>query len=175
MRRGNQARGEREQDRDGGLVVGAEDRVVCVLPAAVAQDGLDRSVRGDRVEMRAQQHRAVAVPGDSHEEVAAVAAQRATCAVLLGLEAERRELRIDDLSAHALLARRAVGAAQSREGVAEPTPLERCRDAHASRVAGSAPAAIPPERASAAPTKSRNSGAGRSGRDLNSGWNCEAT
>ena len=31
------------------------------------------------------------------------------------------------------------------------------------------------ERASAAPTNSRNSGAGRSGRDLNSGWNCEAT
>ena len=30
-------------------------------------------------------------------------------------------------------------------------------------------------RSNAAPTKSRNSGAGRSGRDLNSGWNCEAT
>jgi hypothetical protein len=28
---------------------------------------------------------------------------------------------------------------------------------------------------SAAAMKSRNSGAGRSGRDLNSGWNCEAT
>ena len=31
------------------------------------------------------------------------------------------------------------------------------------------------ERTSAAATNSRNSGAGRSGRDLNSGWNCEAT
>ena len=31
------------------------------------------------------------------------------------------------------------------------------------------------DRASAAPTNSRNSGAGRSGRDLNSGWNWEAT
>ena len=175
MRRGDQARGEREQDRDGGLVVGAEDRVVCVLPGAVAQDGLDRSVRGDRVEVRAQQHGAVTAPRDSHEEVAAVTAQRATGAVLLGLEAERRELRLDDLGARALLTRRAVGAAQTGERVAEPTPLERCGDAHASRVTGSAPVARPPERARAAPTKSRNSGAGRSGRDLNSGWNCEAT
>ena len=45
------------------------------------------------------------------------------------------------------------------------------------RVAGDFDDALPRvrDRWSAASTNSRNSGAGRVGRDLNSGWNCEAT
>jgi hypothetical protein len=45
-----------EQHGDGGLVVGAEDRAVGVLPAVVDDDRLDRRVAvRDRVEVRAQQ------------------------------------------------------------------------------------------------------------------------
>ena len=46
---------ELEEDGDRGLVVGAEDRVVRVLPAAVDEHGLDRAGHGDRVEVRAEQ------------------------------------------------------------------------------------------------------------------------
>ena len=65
----------------------------------------------------------------------------------------------------------------------------RSRPRRAARRAGASPSATrdpagpravvsarrsPAARSSAAAMKSRNSGAGRSGRDLNSGWNCEA-
>ena len=40
---------------------------------------------------------------------------------------------------------------------------------------GRGPSPRCPARSAAAPTNSRNSGSGRVGRELNSGWNCEAT
>ena len=83
-------------------------------------------------------------------------------------------------------ARGTLDPAQSRERLVQPGPLRVCRSPHG------APRATRSRRrgrtaprtsvcsgtsacASAAPTNSRNSGAGRSGRDLNSGWYCEAT
>ena len=44
-----------------------------------------------------------------------------------------------------------------------------------SRLLGERAAPLARARSSAAPTNSRKSGAGRVGRDLNSGWNCDAT
>src|SRR5262249_48518351 len=54
------------------------------------------------------------------------------------------------------------------------TPSESPAAASAS-AAGSAGAGRSAARFAAAPTNSRKSGSGRVGRELNSGWNCEAT
>ncbi len=84
-----------------------------------------------------------------------------------------------------LVARRAVDPAERRERVVKPLALcvggaphrAPARDASASARWASldSSSALPAACARAAPTNSLNSGAGRSGRDLNSGWYWEAT
>src|SRR5581483_11871393 len=161
----------------------------------------------DRVEVRAQQHRAPAAAAarEARQQVAAVGADRLAGAVLADLEAERREL-----GAGSLAQRRAVDRAQlgedrmqvallQRAGGRVPGGVERAlgrppplgavtrhdravlspatpaADARVSETRSScaAPRSLP--RSIAAATNSRNIGAGRSGRDLNSGWTWEAT
>ena len=182
-----------EHDRDRGLVVGAEDAVVGVLPAAVDDHGVDRDAAVvDGVEVRAEQDRALAAAGEAREQVAG--------GVLLCLDPHPAQLRLDALGALALVPERARDAAERGEGLVQPRALGvggRPQELRSKRPAtaspgGSSPAtprsaspemassadsagARPPACSNAAPTKSRNSGAGRSGRDLNSGWNCEAT
>src|SRR5205085_9565271 len=72
----------------------------------------------------------------------------------------------------ALVPRDRLDLAQPYEVVDEAQVARAC-----STTGSSSGAAIvrPPARSTAAPTKSRNSGCGRSGRDLNSGWYWEAT
>ena len=86
-------------------------------------------------------------------------------------------------SAHGLLRpERAADAAEGGERLVEPRALgfggrphsRPKRPATSSRLAAS-PARVPLRYSSAARTNSRNSGAGRCGRDLNSGWYWEAT
>ena len=85
--------GEREQHRHGGLVVGAEDALVGVLPVAVDEHRLDGRLQWNGVQVRAQQHGAPgwrhryrrasrrwrlpsrAGGGDAREQVAAVRAR----------------------------------------------------------------------------------------------------
>src|SRR3954467_10909739 len=169
-----------EDDRDRGLVVGAEDAVVGVLPAAVDDHRVDRDAAVvDRVEVGAQEDRAPAAAGDAREQVAG--------GVLLRPDPHLAQLRLHALGALSLMPERARDAAERGERVVEPRALGVGgrpqepgwnRPAVISPVASAASAGSgtrPPACSKAAPTKSRNSGAGRSGRDLNSGWNCEAT
>ena len=104
------------------------------------------------------------------EQVAAVPAERGAGAILGDRESEAAQLSGDGVRTGALASRRAGNPAERREGVVQPPALGLAGSRHEVPTAG-----CPPERTSAAPTNSRNSGAGRSGRDLNSGWNCEAT
>src|SRR5262249_16602189 len=83
----------------------------------------------------------------------------------------------DVLGARRLTPRRAGDPAEVREGAGEPGLLGLACSPHRA-AAASAPISsgrTSRARPSAACTKSRNSGAGRSGLDLNSGWYCDAT
>ena len=86
-------------------------------------------------------------------------------AVLVDLEAEAAELLDQAIGDRPLLARRARDRAE----------LEKEAEEVAQRAASTATAERALARSSAAPTKPRKSGAGRVGRDLNSGWNWLAT
>ena len=70
-----------------------------------------------------------------------------------------------------------AAAANARVRIIDPTTRPYCREAPGQNERAAARPTEPRARAraSAAPTKSRKSGAGRVGRDLNSGWNCDAT
>ena len=145
-------------------------------------DRLDRRGRRHRVEVGAEQDARLAAPGDPREQVAAVGADRRAGVVLVGPRGRAprarrsRGRRTARSSPDGLAIRHSA-----RERLVQPRALGRRRRASRSRrrreaadVAGpGSPASA--ARASAAPTNSRNSGAGRFGRDLNSGWNCEAT
>ena len=194
-------RGRREDHGDGRLVVGAEDRLVGVAqrrrPRWTTLTGA-----GERhgVEVRAEQDRAARPPGPSIR-ASRLPESEPVCgaaAVLLDLEPERAQLGGHGVGHGALAPRRALDLAQADEIGDQPLALaaeRRCGTAltGAKLLAGAAwraaasrpwtrpgPPAPRPERASrarssAAPTNSRNSGCGRSGRDLNSGWYCDAT
>ena len=166
-----------------------------------ASTGSTGACSGHRVEVRAQQHasrRARSPParaGSAREQVAAVEPIARAGAVLLDLEPERAQLGDHALarSARSLPGRaldrgtarrrwRSGSAARARRrrraGAASLTAAAdaRRRAGDAPRSAGRCDAS---SRAARAPARramnSRNSGAGRSGRDLNSGWNWEAT
>jgi hypothetical protein len=93
------------------LVVGAEDGVVGVLPAAVDEDGLDRSGVVDRVEMGAEQQRPVRAPADAGEQVAGLCAGGSGGFVLLDLDAHRTQPGGDRVRARPLVPERARDAA----------------------------------------------------------------
>jgi hypothetical protein len=128
---------EREHDGDRGLVVGAEDALVGVLPHAVDQHRLDRRMRRHRVEVRAQQHRSPLLAvrragraaglagGDPREQVAAVGVRERARVVLVDLHAERAQLGDHALGAATLEAGRALDPAQLGERAAQVAALER--------------------------------------------------
>ena len=143
--------------------------------------------------MGAEHDAALAAPGDPREQVAGVGAGGRSGVVLLDLESDPAELRGDPVGARALVPGRALDPAQRDERLVQALAFGVARAPHGAlarvtlgsdrgclrcldrpgwrqvRTAGRVACA------SAAPTNSRNSGAGRSGRDLNSGWYCEAT
>src|SRR5581483_4146426 len=166
-----------KQHRHRRLVVGTEYPVVRVLPAVIHEYGLDRSQGWDGVQMRAQQNTLASLARDAREQVGPVRA--AVPAVLLHLQSQRAQLPRHPLGARALTSGRALDPAQRFEGAVELLTLRVGGAPHEPvSTTGSGPGwatgSAGPPRANAAPTNSRNSGAGRSGRDLNSGWYCEA-
>ena len=171
-----------EHRGDRGLVVAAEDRRPRVADDAVLDDRLDRVGRRHGVEVGAEEDRlalgASARParrgspsssrpsarrrprrprarsrGDTRRRGRRPRAPRPD-----GLEiaaSSRKRSSTSDTPRSYVQAIRARARASARRSLAR-----RCRSR---------------ERARAASTNSRNSGAGRVGRDLNSGWNCDAT
>ena len=173
-----------EQHGHGGLVVGAEDRVAGALPPAVDEHGLDRSPPPATVS-RCAHSSTVGAPGGP-----GIRASRLPAA-----SSSRRRRRCARSSPATWAATAAsspdgLGMAQSAANVlVEPvgarprTPdatAQAGRAASAGAASALAPSSVRRRRAAGVlaarrATNSRNSGAGRSGRDLNSGWNCDAT
>ena len=122
---------EREQNRHGRLVVGAQDRLARALPGAVDQHRLDRALVRDGVEVGAQQHRALGAAGKPRQEVAAIAADLGRRVVLLDLEPERAQLRGDPVGDGALVAVLAGDGAQLGERVVQPAELDLRGGPHA--------------------------------------------
>ena len=119
----HQALGELEHHRDRGLVVGAEDRRVRVLPAAIDDHRLDRRGRRHGVQVRTQQDAVRAATPDAGQQVAGVGASGATGVVLVGLEPDPRQLAGDPVGARTLVTRRALDPAQGRERLVQPLAL----------------------------------------------------
>ena len=109
-------------------------------------------------------------------EVAAVAADLRAGVVLVDLEAERPQVRGDRVRHAALAAGRARDGCKLAEEIDD---APRGDGRHPTVLAVPAVSPTEPGRkrpcSTAAPTKSRNSGWGRVGRDVNSGWNWLAT
>jgi hypothetical protein len=175
-----------QDDRYGRLVVGAEDPVVGVLPSSVDEHRLHGGSQRHGVHVRAEQHALRRPPRDAGEQVAGLRADRRPALVLLHIEPQRAQLLGQPIGHAALVSRGALDAAQRRERLVEALAFRLGGAPHeaepretltlGSSPSGKGSASAPDSaRASAAPTNSRNSGAGRSGRDLNSGWYCEAT
>src|SRR5205807_5949088 len=178
-----------EDRRDRGLVVGAEDRLVPVREHPVALLDLDRARERHRVHVRADYDRARAHGAvDPRHNVAGVRARLGGARVLLRIESGGPQLVEQDVDDVALAARGALDLAEADEVAPQVVLLcargawrDGGRQAVKRRAAGSAGASSrsstsrPSDRSSAAFTNSRKSGCGRSGRDLNSGWNCAAT
>ena len=156
-----------EHHGDRRLVVGPEDRAAGVPDDAVLDDRLERPGGRNRVEMGAEEDRRplAAAPGQAAEDVPHRRADRRAGLVLVPLEPDVAELREHAVGDGPLLARRARDRAE----------LEEEAEDVAQRAASTATAERALARSSAAPTKPRKSGAGRVGRDLNSGWNWLAT
>jgi hypothetical protein len=95
---------------------------VRVLPAAVDQHRLDRRLGLDRVEVRAQQQRALGAAGDPREQVADP--------VLLGLHSHAAQLRDHALRARTLVPERARDPAEVGEQLREPGLLGLGRRPH---------------------------------------------
>jgi len=96
--------------RDGGLVVRAEDRLLLVRDDSVHEDGLDRRLRRDCVEMRAEEDRNAAAAVRRLEPAEEVPRRRADLragVVLVDVEAELAQVERDAVGDLALLARRA--------------------------------------------------------------------
>jgi hypothetical protein len=119
----------------------------------------------------AHQDRVRSAARDLGEQVASVRAGRRTGVILLDIEPDPAQFGCDAVRTRPLVAGRALDRAQRRKRLVEVLALALARAPPGAVAAGTSLSAC----ASAAPTNSLNSGAGRSGRDLNSGWNCEAT
>ena len=177
--------------RERRLVVRAEDRAARVAHDPVVQHGLEIAVEGNGVEVGAEEDRhALDVPGQAAKDIPGRRADRRAAPVLVPLEPDRVELAGDPVGDRTLLAGRARDRAQARETGRRPATSAAAAPRRSSyepvptgaRIGGGgryAAVARTPERArlrsSAATTNSRKSGAGRVGRDLNSGWNWLAT
>ena len=154
--------------------------------ATVSRCAHSRTVRGPtRPGMRASRlpHSApVAAAASSSSTSRPIAAQLGGD----GLRARRARGRTGSGSRTAARTCRSAGRARPRRPASRAAQRPSARRPLAARVTahaatldrglhgGRAPGALA-ALAQRAPTNSRNSGAGRSGRDLNSGWNCEAT
>ena len=124
---------ERQHHGDRGLVVGAEDAVVRVLPAVSSSTG-STGARSGTVSRCAHSSSerpfgallrgARPVRGDEREQVAAVRARDQPRVVLVDLDAERAQLRDHALRAGALVARRALDPAQLGERPVQVAALE---------------------------------------------------
>ncbi len=150
-----------EHHRDRGLVVRAKDRPARVPDEPVLEHGLDRAVGRDRVEMGAQEDRRSLrrLARNTREDVAHRRADGGARVVLVPREADRLELRDHAIGDGPLLTRRARDRGQFEEETGDV----------AQRTASTATAPRARARSSAAATKPLKSGAGRVGRDLNSG------
>ena len=118
---------QRHEHRDGGLVVGTQDRVARALPAAVHQHGLDRAVVRDGVEVRAQEDDALASGGagrDTREQVPALGAGGLRGVVLLDVEAQLPKLARHALGHRALPPEGRRDRAQLRERLVQPPALD---------------------------------------------------
>src|SRR5204863_6675917 len=100
-------------------------------------------------------------------------ADRPTGSVLVRLQAAVAEVPLHAVGDGALLAGRARDRGELAEQVDDVG--HDARMLRTDRQAATREPARSRARASAAATNSRKSGAGRVGRDLNSGWNCDAT
>jgi hypothetical protein len=101
----------------GGLVVGAEDRAPCVPDHAVLDDGLDRPLRRDGVEVCAQEDRnAAAVRRREPAEEVPGARVDASAGIVLGdLQPVVAEAASDEIGDGTLAARRARDRRQLEE------------------------------------------------------------
>src|SRR5436190_8852822 len=161
------------------LVVGAEDALVAVPEDAVLADDLDRRRERNGVQVRTQQDRPRAFrTGNAGEDVPGVRAGLGGAAVLLDLlDAQRAQLGDHRVRHRALPPGRALYLTEANELVEKSLALLGGDAEHywPALTSGSPSGTRPRARSSAARTNSRNSGCGRSGRELNSGWNCDAT
>src|SRR6185312_13558475 len=145
---------QREQHGHRRLVVGAEDAFVGVLPERVLAD-----LEPQCLQLAPDALPALPLAQRGARDRAQLSEDRVQVAVLQCRSGRRGGGRHDRPAASAASA---VSAAPADAARLSSTRTKRS-------------CSPPPRCASAAATKSRNSGAGRSGRDLNSGWNCEAT
>ena len=106
---GDDSPGRLDHRDDGGLVVGAEDRATCVPDDAVLDDRLERALRRNRVEVRAEEegHAAVDASGQAAEQVARIRPDPGAGVVLLDLEPDRPKLGGDPICDGPLVAWRA--------------------------------------------------------------------
>ena len=129
-----------------------------VLPAAVDDDRLDRRALLDRVQMRAQQHRALAAPGDPCQQVARAGPGGSGGVVLVDLEPHRAQARGHVVGDRALVAERARDPAELGERLVEARLLRLAGGPHQiyrwKRPAGSPCSARSPS----APRRSRGRG-----------------
>ena len=192
-----------EHHRDGGLVVGAEDRPAGVADDTLLHDRLESSSGRHRVQVRTEEHRLTRA-GSSRQPAVQVACGRADprpAVVLVPRDAEIVEVLPDDVRDSALLTGRARDRRELEEeieqvGAAMPAILGRVPGAGGP--AGAALRLVAAERPSFATSSAGRGGGGArrrgpgdararqrrtrgraardaSGRDLNSGWNWLAT
>ena len=112
---------------------------------------------------------------EAPDDVAAAGRQRRRGVVLVHLGAQRAQLGAHQLGHAALLARRRGDLAQAHHQpghLGQPGEILRLHPPSARGLARR-PGSRAPACSAAAPTNSRNSGCGRVGRLLNSGWNCD--
>jgi hypothetical protein len=159
---------QRENDGAGGLIVGAKDCVTGAAHDAVLDHRLHRAADGDRVHVRADDdRRALAGAGDDDDDVATAGAGLRSGIVLDRVETGLPEIAENEVCDVTLATRRRRPASELQKDLEEAVYC-------CAHVSSSLPSRSHRSRV-AAPTKSRKRGAGRVGRDLNSGWNCDAT
>ena len=119
-RPGREAGGELDQDRDRGLVVGAEDRLATTAIHAVGELDLDPPRLGHGVEVGAEHHPPVPRPRDARDQVARSRAGRLRRVVLDDVDAVRAQLAEYGVRHRPLRAGRARDLAESHEAFEEP-------------------------------------------------------
>jgi hypothetical protein len=109
--------GELDEDGDGGLVVGAEDRLPPAAVDAVGELDLDRVLLGDGVQMGEEGHPPALATRNPRDQVARPGAGGRRGAILDHLDAERAQLGRDVIGDRPLLACRARDLAQPHEAI----------------------------------------------------------